>query len=96
MPEGALVVGFVAGFVYNASSALLLKLQVRSLLGLLYCTFSLLFFLSFFFCSVMLHDFFIFRSVLSFYPPKKSHYATFTPREPIALYGIRTFALFIK
>eukprot|EP00904_Undaria_pinnatifida_P000757 jgi/Undpi1/10682/HiC_scaffold_29.g13130.m1 len=28
MPEGALVVGFVAGFVYNASSALLLKLQI--------------------------------------------------------------------
>ena len=30
MPEGAVVVGFVAGLVYNASSALLLKLQVRS------------------------------------------------------------------
>lgn len=30
MPEGAVIVGFVAGFVYNASSALLLKLQVRS------------------------------------------------------------------
>lgn len=28
MPEGALVVGFVAGFVYNASSALLLKLEI--------------------------------------------------------------------
>lgn len=32
MPEGAVVVGFVAGLVYNASSALLLKLQVRSAL----------------------------------------------------------------
>lgn len=30
MPEGAVVVGFVAGLVYNASSVLLLKLQVRS------------------------------------------------------------------
>lgn len=29
MPEGAVVIGFVAGFVYNAASALLLKLQVR-------------------------------------------------------------------
>ena len=29
MPEGAVVVGFVAGVIYNASSALLLKLQVR-------------------------------------------------------------------
>lgn len=28
MPEGAVVIGFVAGFVYNLSSALLLKLQI--------------------------------------------------------------------
>ncbi|CBJ33604.1 Ammonium transporter [Ectocarpus siliculosus] len=28
MPEGAVVIGFVAGFVYNASSVLLLKLQI--------------------------------------------------------------------
>lgn len=28
MPEGAVVIGFVAGFVYNASSALLLKFEV--------------------------------------------------------------------
>lgn len=31
MPEGAVVIGFVAGFVYNAASALLLKLQVTKL-----------------------------------------------------------------
>lgn len=30
MPEGAVVIGFVAGFVYNASSVLLLKLQASA------------------------------------------------------------------
>lgn len=29
MPEGAVLIGFVAGIVYNLSSVLLLKLQVR-------------------------------------------------------------------